>query len=378
MSSASSSQPLHPRFGRLDRFATSCSALSALAQLEQLGVVPEDIRLTFHSHQHPSRTQIISQSPSAGSAVRHGQEVSMSLALDSIADSFPELLFVSLAGAEGRAQMDDARKLFAPFDKEQLLARSRLRRWNAVFSGALQDAGFTEVIFKILGLSPKSLERARAVLDPETLQDWLRILPLLHRAVGERQVVGALLTRFLGDPVELLDGHPREVDLPPDGSLHLSPGSGSRRGGLGTAPLGTRVEQTGAMSQIRIGPLSRARAARYLADSWKPRMQGSQAVFAVDLGPVCQFDDHWRVWEQGGTDGRTPSLPGEGRWPRCVYLLEHLMPAGQTAHVDLLVDRDAAWQLGDARESEGTKKAPAEELHASTLGAWTVLRESSR
>jgi hypothetical protein len=359
----------HPRLARTDRFRTSCSALSALAQWEQLGVAPGDIRLIFHGQTHPSRSQIIEQHPAAGSPVLHGQEVRLDLALNSMADEFPERFFVSLAGAEGRAQMADARRIFAPFDKEQLLARARLHRWNGVFSGALQDPGFARALFEVLGLEPRSLERARQVMDEAALQDWLRILPLLHRVTGERRVAAALLARFLGDPVTIEDAHPCPVTAVTCGQGDSTVLAAAR---LGRAALGGAVAYAGNQTRVRIGPLSPERGRQYVPHTWDPRMEGSQGIYGVELGPVCELEQIWRDWETGRHRQDPHCLPLAGQWPLILYLLEHFLPAQQTVQVDLLIDMRTRWKLGAADpETLETQRPP--EPYSARLGAGCVL-----
>lgn len=388
--SAAPTEPVHPRFSRTDRYATSCSALSALAQWELLGVVPEDIRLLLRGRTHPSRAEIIAQSPDPGSAVRHGQSVTLELALPSMADEYPERLFVSLTGAEGRAQMEAARRIFAPFDKEQLLARSRLRRWNAVFSGASRDASFARALYAMLGLEPASLERARQVFDEQGLQDWLRILPLLHRVTGDRTVSGALLSRFLGDPVEIRDGHAAGHDLSGATALTLAapdhapagddaldppdaPGpnpAGAGHPALGRAALGRRAAFGGHETRVRIGPLPAARTREYEPGAMETRMEGPQGMYSRDLGPISAFERVWADWEAGRHTRDPECLPLTGRWPLLIYLLEHFLPANQSVRVDLLVDMHAPWRLtGEDEPASGTDHTRP----AAKLGVGSVL-----
>ncbi len=367
-------EPVHPRFARTDRYATSCSALSALAQWELLGVVPEDIRLLFQGRAHPSRAEIIAQDPEPDSPVRHGQAVTLELALPSMADEYPERLFVSLTGAEGRAQMADARRIFAPFDKEQLLARARLRRWNAVFSGASRDASFARALYEMLGLEAASLERARQVFDEQGLQDWLRILPLLHRVTGDRAVAGALLARFLGDPVEIRDGHAAEQALPGATALTLSasdaPGVPAVPAALGRAALGSRVVFCGHQTRVRIGPLPAARTREYEPGAMETRMEGPQGIYSRDLGPISAFEHIWADWEAGRHTRDPECLPLTGRWPLLLYLLEHFLPANQSVRVEVLVDMHAPWRLTGGEETGGEADHPHP---AAKLGVGSVL-----
>ncbi len=364
--------PWCPRFARVDRFPTSCSALSALSQLELLGIAPGDIRLVLEGRYRSRWPQILEQHPAPGHPLRHGAEVQLHLALQGLHDVFPEGLFVTLPGRAGREQLDSARRLCAPFDKERLLALSRLRFWNTVFSGAHRSDDFDAFLFRILGLSADSLQRARRVFDPEGLRAWTRILPLLWRVVGDVRHVTHILERFLGDRIEL-DVGPHQVQAVPEACrLQLRQGPA-----LGCAYVGARVREDGTVASVRIGPLAPERTRAYRRVPLAPASGASGAALVTELGPVCEFWRHWRTWERSESEPHgAQSRPYETRWPLLVYLLEHLLPATLTVRVHLQSAPTEGWRLGstpgDGKAGQALPSG-ASVGEPSTLGTTTVL-----
>ncbi|MCK4413951.1 MAG: PASTA domain-containing protein [Candidatus Eisenbacteria sp.] len=369
------SAPRLPRFARTDRFATSCSALSALCQLEQLGVKLSDIRLVLEDCRRRPRPQVLAQEPAPGESIRHGREVRLWLARRGIADLFPEGLFVSLPGQEGRDQLTAARRLFSPFDREHLLALSHLRYWNAVFSGGHRSEGFDAFLFRVLGLGEDAIRRARRVFDPESLRAWTRMLPLLPRLVGDPSRVAAVIGRLLNERVAIEDGRSQSRATPAGQRLRLArAGRAARRGGfvagLGQAVAGREEQPAGSAVRVRIGPLTPERALPFRGlsfDAGGPVEGGA----VINLGPVCEFERYWQRWEQT-TSGEVEEPIYATRWPRLVYLLEHLMPAPVAIEVHLLPKREP-WRLG-ARQ---TAPSAAGAYQASTLGAYTALSTRS-
>ena len=394
--SKSGLNPTYPRFSRTDRFPTSCSILSALSQLEQLGVRPGDIRLILEDRRRYPQTRILSQEPPPGMPLRHGTEVRLRLAADGVVSRLPEGLFVSQPGEEGRLQLEQARRLFAPFDKAGLLALSRLRFWNVVFSGGNQHADLETFIFRVLGLDPASLERGRRIFSTAEIQAWTRILPQLDRVVGDQDKMQAVLRRFMRDPVELRPGSPMSQDVPPDHRLKLVSGSPNDRADgpgdlaedtvphLGQMFLGDRISVQGRTMVLKIGPLSPERIELYAGPTFRSRVDRPSGAVIVDLGPVCELDRFWKAWESGegfgvasgfaspgaGHEGNLGGLlkspdPFTTQWPRLVYLLQYLMPAHLMVRVHLLPETGPGWVLGTGDTADGH--------FASILGAWTAL-----
>ncbi len=225
--------PWYPRFARVDRFPSSSSALSALCQLEQIGVEAEEIRLVLEGRRRQPSPPVLEQHPEPGDPVRHGVEVTLRLAEDSLLDRFPERAFVSLPGREGRDQLAAARMLFAPFDKARLLALARLRHWNAVFSGAHGSAAYESFLYQVLGLPEQLLAAARRVFDADQLRAWLRILPLLPRFAGNLPAAAEILAWFLGDPVTAGTDDAHREPIPPEQQLVLARGAAGTGRGVG-------------------------------------------------------------------------------------------------------------------------------------------------
>lgn len=401
----------YPRFGRVDRFPTSCSALSALCQLEQLGVKPEDIRLILEGRRRRPWPQVLDQDPAPGSPVRHGVEVQLHLALDGVISTFPERVFVSLPGKEGRDQYEAARRLFAPFDKERLLALARLRYWNAVFSGAHRSEAYDAFLFRALGLPEESLQRARRILDPEQIRAWTRILPMLPRIAGDDRSIARILERFLEDPVEIRAGESRMSAVPEGLGMRISAAAVDsdirrRQAPMGLAFMGSAVREIGTGLCVRIGPLTAERGRGYQGMPFTRAPSKSGGEILIDLGPVCTFERHWQKWDGGrhagsgvGARSDSDSAPRAGlgsglgsgsgsgldpaidstRWPLLVYLLEHLLPATATVAVRLVPAVTQGWRLGakSAPPAAAAASAAGEDdagFHPSTLGAWTITR----
>ena len=356
----------YPRFCRTDRFPTSCSVLSALSQLDQLGVKLTDIRLVLEDRRRHPRPQILEQEPAPGTPIKHGTEVSLRVAVDGILSNFPEGLFVSEPGREGRDQLDEARRFFAPFDKAGLVALSGLRYWNVVFSGAQEDQGFESFIFEVLGLGRQAWERSKRIFRADEFRAWTHILPLLSRMVGDPDYVRRILNRFLGDEISIAFG-PRQTQPVPlskrfrleGAEVDASAGQGSAL--LGKAFLGSQVQENGKVLVVRIGPLSPDRIRRYEGLSFVPASGSGSGTVVVDLGPVCELNNYWGEWEKDQT-----AEPGETEWPKLIYLLQYLLPAHLKVEVHLEPEIGAGWKLGQKEAVEG--------FFPSTLGAWTILR----
>jgi hypothetical protein len=414
----------YPRFGRVDRFPSSCSALSALCQLEQIGVEPEDIRLILEGRRRQAGPPLLEQHPDPGTSVRHGVEVTLRLAEDSLLDRFPERAFVSLPGREGREQLTAARKLFAPFDKARLLALARLRHWNAVFSGAHRSAAYESFLYQVLGLPEPLLDAARRVFDQDQLRAWLRILPLLPRFAGDLGAGAEILAWFLGDRVTAGSDDLYTGPVPPGQRLALAPPSraggargpgaaggvrtasagapGRSRGGnsaagarppgaagapLGQGFIGRDQRELGTGVFFSIGPLTPERASRYagLPLAALPGRGAEGHQVAVDLGFAGDLESLYASWESS-----RPALFATC-WPQIIHILVHLIPAHMVVQVRLRPDAASGWRLGrhaappaaapgDAAAVGATRDTgaapPAGEpaLQPSTLGAWTVLR----
>jgi hypothetical protein len=427
--------PWYPRFGRVDRFPSSCSVLSALCQLEQIGVEAEEIRLVLEGRRRQPSPPVLEQHPEPGDPVRHGVEVTLRLAEDSLLDRFPERAFVSLPGREGRDQLAAARKLFAPFDKARALALARLRHWNAVFSGAHRSAAYESFLYQVLGLPEPMLAAARRVFDHDQLRAWLRILPLLPRFAGNLPAAAEILAWFLGDPVVAGTDDLHAGPIPAGQSITLAPSaarstgattSGRRRAPAGAAsavaggprtaggtasggaeapaagpPLGQgfagrELREIGTGAFFSIGPLPPERAARYaglpftaLPGDGKARATGAvESQIAVDLGFAGDLESLYNSWES-----TRPELFATS-WPQIVHILVHLVPAHMVVQARLRPDAGAGWQLGQHAAPGSAARAPEAAtlegaaleaatseaatpvepgLHPSTLGAWTVL-----
>jgi len=393
--------PWYPRFSRVDRFPSSCSALSALCQLEQIGVEAEEIRVVLEGRRRQPGPPVLEQHPEPGDRARHGVEVTLRLAEDSLLDRFPERAFVSLPGREGRDQLAAARKLFAPFDKARLLALARLRHWNAVFSGAHGSAAYESFLYQVLGLPEPLLAAARRVFDPDQLRAWLRILPLLPRFAGNLPAAAEILAWFLGDPVTAGTDDLHRQSVPTEQQFVLAPGAagGARGGGgmagrrarggnvtgAGGAPLGQGfagrdLHEIGTGVFFSIGPLTPERGERYAGLPFCSLPDG--AAVAVDLGFAGDLESLYELWET-----TRPEIFAS-RWPQIVHILVHLVPAPMLVQVRLRPEAGRGWRLGrhaagaaggagdlapDAGQPAAAAAALEPGLRPSTLGAWTVL-----
>ncbi|MFC1572947.1 type VI secretion system baseplate subunit TssG [Candidatus Eisenbacteria bacterium] len=281
---------------------------------------------------------------------------------------------MTLPGREGRDQRAAAGRFFAPFDKEQLIALSRLRFWNAVYSGAHSSPDFDASLFHVLGLGEKSLQRARWVFDPHDLGAWIRLLPVLGRIAGDRKAICHVLERFLGHGVAMKYEEAEERAVAPSRSFCLrGEATGGARGGqgqgvLGNSVLGAQSREYGSSLRLRIGPLSNLDVQRYRGLSFRPDTEGG---FVVDLGPVCEFGRYWQEWGSSAE----PHTPLSTHWPRLTYLLEHLTPANQSVRVHLVPRPAVSWRLGETVSLEEAVPSTDETsaIHTSTLGARTVL-----
>lgn len=325
-------RPFYPRLTRTDRFPTSCSILSAFCQLEQLGVDPSDIRLILEDPRRQRKPQIQGQSPAPGTPVAHGVEVQLNAALDGLVGRFPEKLFVSLPGEEGRQQLADTRRLFSPFDKAGLLALSRLRHWNTVFSMAHTNPDFEAFVFEILGLSEEELERARTIFGKDELQAWIRILPLLSRIIGNSDQITRVLKRFLSDTIELKIEGSHEQEIQADRSWRLTQTSGQT---LGSMVLGSKFRHRGTTAVIMISGVTAHDFQNYAGVSWRPISTSSGEALEADLGPVCELDSH------------------AAQWPRLVYLLQYLLPAMFGIRIRIHLASSVRWRLGVPEETPG-------------------------